>query len=310
MDTHIKAYSDIFIKYLLGSENYKHLLLSFINAVFMDSDFHKIISVEIQNPFNIKEHPIDRESILDIKATDENGRYYDIEVQSTSSSGYKWRSLYYWAKLYSSQLAESDPYTKLRPTICINVLNFKLFPEIKAFHNCFLFREHRKPELILTDHAMLHYLELPKLSGYQQKTKLFRWLKFLSNEGKDENLMKTLINEDKDIAQAHEAYEKFTNDKVLRDIYEAREKWKKDLSTEIEYARQDGEAKGFTKGEVKGKAEGKADDILKILEIKFGTVSNPLAEKIKSLNNIDILDELIELAVTIDDIEKLSSYLK
>ena len=103
--------------------------------------------------------------------------------------------------------------------------------------------------MILTDHAILHYLELPKLSGYQQKTKLSRWLKFLSNEGK---------------------------------------------------------AKGFTRGEVKGKA----DDILKILEMKFGTVSNPLAEKIKSLNNIEILDELIELAVTIDNIEKLSSYLK
>lgn len=122
-----------------------------------------IISVEIKDPFNIKSFPIDKESIVDIKATDETGKRYNIEVQSTGNENFKHRSLYYWAKLYSSQLQEKDFYTKLRPTICINVLNFILFEELDYVHSCFLLREINDPEYVLTDHIILHFLELIKL---------------------------------------------------------------------------------------------------------------------------------------------------
>ena len=39
---YIKPYSDIFIHYLLAQEENKDLLLDFINAVLIDSDFPKI----------------------------------------------------------------------------------------------------------------------------------------------------------------------------------------------------------------------------------------------------------------------------
>lgn len=42
----IKATSDIFFKYLLGSEENKDLLLSFLNAVLVDSEFSSL-STEI-----------------------------------------------------------------------------------------------------------------------------------------------------------------------------------------------------------------------------------------------------------------------
>ncbi|MBF0411958.1 MAG: PD-(D/E)XK nuclease family transposase [Desulfamplus sp.] len=43
---YIKPTSDIFIKYLLGTEEHKDLLLSFINAVMTDSGFPLVKSVE------------------------------------------------------------------------------------------------------------------------------------------------------------------------------------------------------------------------------------------------------------------------
>ena len=66
----IKASSDIFIKYLFGTERNKDLLLSFINAVLNDAGFDTIIDLELTNPFNIKTFVLDKESILDIKAID------------------------------------------------------------------------------------------------------------------------------------------------------------------------------------------------------------------------------------------------
>jgi hypothetical protein len=70
MNSFIAAYSDIFVKFLLGSEKNKKLLLSFINSVLTDSEFPNIIEIEIRNPFNLKSFTLDKESILDVKARD------------------------------------------------------------------------------------------------------------------------------------------------------------------------------------------------------------------------------------------------
>lgn len=78
MNFYIKPTSDMFIKYLFGSEEHKELLISFINAVLEDSGFTKIVKIVLENPFNIKSFVTDKESILDIKACDETGRWYDI----------------------------------------------------------------------------------------------------------------------------------------------------------------------------------------------------------------------------------------
>ena len=91
----ISPTSDMFITYLLGSEKNKELLLSFINETLTDSGFPRIVSVTIKNPFNINTFAGEKQSVLDIKATDENNRIYDIEVQTADKGNTKPRFLYY-----------------------------------------------------------------------------------------------------------------------------------------------------------------------------------------------------------------------
>jgi len=43
----IKAYSDIVIKYIMGREETKDILLAFINAVLLDAEFDEITEIEI-----------------------------------------------------------------------------------------------------------------------------------------------------------------------------------------------------------------------------------------------------------------------
>ena len=159
----IHAYSDIFIKYLFGSPENNVYLLSFLNSVQEYHGFPNLVTAEVLNPFNLQEAAFDKLSILDIKAKDETGRLYNIEVQANSEPAYLKRSLYYWAKLYAGQLAESDPYEQLQPTISINIVNFVLFPETKAAENCFLLTLKGNSEYVLTDHIVMHYIELPKI---------------------------------------------------------------------------------------------------------------------------------------------------
>lgn len=264
MNYYIKPTADIFIKYLFGSKENKDLLLSFINSVLEDSEFGKIVNVEIKNPFNIKNFLSDKESIVDVKATDENGRQFNIEIQSSGNESFKNRSLYYWAKLYTAQLGEGDGYIKLKPTICINILDFKLFTEIEALHTCFLLREKNLPEYVLTDHLVIHFLEVPKPGDEKIGTKLEKWLFYLKYEGKEEEKMKILLK-DNDINKAHKAYKRFTEDERLREIYEARMKYKLDYNTDIALARREGEEIGIKKGEEIGIKEAKLANAKKML---------------------------------------------
>ena len=247
-EMYIKPYSDIFVKYLLGTEENTGLLLSFINAVLSDSGFDTISSVEIKNPFNIKTSVTEKETILDVKAVDRNGRKYDIEVQTSGDYTYRWRSLYYWAQLYGGQLKEGDKFKELDPVICINLLSFNLFKELEQIHTCFFLREKNEPEFVLTDHLVLHFLELNKLSEEIMKSKLERWLAFFKYEGKQEDLMEILIKSDKDIEKAHERYKRFSKDDNLKDIYLSREMWKKDRISELSSAKEEGIEQGIEQG--------------------------------------------------------------
>ena len=119
MKNWIKAYSDIFIKYLFGSPDSSDLLLSFLNSLQSVHDFPLLSSVEVQNPFNLQTALADKLSILDIRAQDQDGRLYNIEIKATAQPEYSERSLYYWAKVYAGQLSESEAYAALSPVIGI-----------------------------------------------------------------------------------------------------------------------------------------------------------------------------------------------
>ena len=95
MTSWLKPTSDIFIKFLLGSGGHENILLSFVNSVLVHQGFKPVLEIEIKNPFNLKTFVFDKESILDIKAKEISGRWFDMEVQISDEQIYLERSLYY-----------------------------------------------------------------------------------------------------------------------------------------------------------------------------------------------------------------------
>lgn len=61
----------------------------------------------------------------------------------------------------------------------------------------------------------------------------------------------------------------------------------------------------FAQGKAEGRAEGKAEDILKVLAARGFTVSDALKNNINSITDVDILDTLIERAVTCETPDSL-----
>jgi len=92
-----------------------------------------------------------------------NGQKVDLEVQVTDEGNYPERSLFYWAREFSTGINEGDDYRELPRTIVISILGFIQFPDSEKFHSEFQVLEVTTHEP-LTDKMVLHYYELPKLS--------------------------------------------------------------------------------------------------------------------------------------------------
>jgi predicted transposase/invertase (TIGR01784 family) len=248
--------SDIFVRFLLGLEENKPVLIDFINTILLDSEFEPVVDLTILNPFNLKEGLDEKESILDIKAKDKEGRVFDVEIQVIGNASFVKRSLYYWAKNYHSQLQESEHYIKLMPVVCINILDFVIFNDIKKAHSCFLAAEKDNPEYVLSEDFQIHFFELPKIdveSSNIFKNRLEKWAYFFKKEGllSEEEEMQVLIKNDSVMERAHESYKKFTSNDEMLEIYEAREKRIRDEASNIAYAREQGIEQGIKETAIK-----------------------------------------------------------
>lgn len=151
--------NDCFIRYLFSDAGNENIVLDFINGVMIDLNFKTFNKLEILNPFNLSKYLDGKESIVDAKCITDDNEIVIIEIQLQGNQSFIGRSLYYWANSYSSLLNKSDNYTKLAPVISINILDFMIFDDIADFHSCYLLKE-IKHNKILTDHCMMHYIEL------------------------------------------------------------------------------------------------------------------------------------------------------
>lgn len=258
----VKKLNDYFIRYFFGLKGDEDLLLSFINAIMIDSNFATFVSVEIMNPFNLSEKAGNKESIVDLKAITEDGTVVIIEIQTYSTKNFFERTLYYWSKNYSSLLKRGNKYSKLRPVISINLIDDILFDKTdKRMHTCYLLKE-KNTNKILTDHIQLHYVEIPKFdenadmaeSPPVAKKELKNWILFLKSNKEED--MSQLLKEDTIFEKAIKKYNYFTDNEDLLNEYDRREAYLVYQSSLMRGAKEDGFEEGIEKGKLEGLKEG------------------------------------------------------
>jgi len=152
---------DLAFKKIFGAEENKDLLISLINSIVSKDD--QVSEVILLNPYNPKHFKSDRLSILDIKATNQDGKKFNIKIQSSDEADYDKRALYCWAKIYTEQLKESEAYSKLSKAIGIHILNFTSIPNVEKYHNVFHITE-KDTGFVYYKDLELHTIELKKFS--------------------------------------------------------------------------------------------------------------------------------------------------
>lgn len=213
---------DCVFKFVLGKEENKRLLIHFLNAVLKLEEASRITDVTIINPYTEREFESAKLSVVDVKAYDEQGMHYQIEIQRALHAGLASRILYTWSAIYHSLLKKGETYIQLEPVISIWLLKESFFPQVNAYHIPFgLYNlEHRIP---LTNHCAIHLLQLPKWQLSEAHIdNTDRWMYFFK-EGKnvDVDHPPDILNTE-EMRQAMKVLERFSENEKDYLLYEQR----------------------------------------------------------------------------------------
>jgi predicted transposase/invertase (TIGR01784 family) len=174
------------------------------------------------------------------------------------------RTLFYWSKLYSSQLVEGQSYSTLKRCVTINILDFSLLKN-DPYHSVFHLREDQTG-ISLIDDIEIHFLELPKLNAQSVQLAqggLANWLLFLKGVTPDQ--WEVLTMNEPELKKAMDTLEFLSQDQEARMRYEARQKYLHDQASLMEAAKN-AELYGFKAGMERGLEEGIEKGIEKGIE--------------------------------------------
>ena len=149
---------DYAFKRLFGTPSSLHLLKHFLNAVLQPAS--PIVTLVLLNPLNERDFADDKLTIIDVKATDANGRVFQVEAQLLVTPELPARMLQNWATLYTSQLKRGDDFDALCPVLSIWVVDGAFLPGSLP-HSRFELLDPQQG-IALIDHLSIHVLELQK----------------------------------------------------------------------------------------------------------------------------------------------------
>ncbi len=101
-------------------------------------------------------------SYLDIRARLKNGEQVNIEIQVLNLNNMVERSIFYWSRLFYSQLKRSEDYAGLEKFISIIIVDFDI-TESDDMHSIYHLTEDRQGYR-LSDVLEIHFIELSKLN--------------------------------------------------------------------------------------------------------------------------------------------------
>jgi predicted transposase/invertase (TIGR01784 family) len=223
MQHRINPKVDCVFKAVLGAEENRALLIDFLNAMLTETLPGPVVEVQILNPYNPQETLNDKLTIVDVKARDAAGQVFQIEIQLLIHTNLRARMLYGWADLYRRQLQSGDPYSVLKPTYAIWLLDQILRDDTPAYAHRYRMRDDQGQDLV--DHGGIWIYELNKFAVQQVETEQERWLKFF-NEGEtldDEKLpdwMQTPV-----MRQAMSTLTAFSEKELAYHQYQARQEF-------------------------------------------------------------------------------------
>lgn len=151
--------NDIAFRKIFGNEQKTAPLISFLNAALQLEGDERVVSVSLANPYQFPRIAGEKATILDVRATDQSGRKFVVEMQVADKKGFDKRVQYYIARDYSMQIDTGEDYPLLNPAYFIGILDFP-FGEGDKYNTHHLMLERETYEHLLKD-IQFAFIQLP-----------------------------------------------------------------------------------------------------------------------------------------------------
>jgi predicted transposase/invertase (TIGR01784 family) len=173
--------NDIAFRKIFGNEQKPAPLISFLNAALELKGDHRVVSVTIANPYQFPRIAGEKATVLDVRATDQSGRKFVVEMQVADKKGFDKRVQYYMARDYSMQIDEGEQYPLLNPAYFIGILDFP-FGSDSDYLTRHLILNKSTQEHLLKD-IQFSFIELPKFDRKEGEleTPIDKWTFFIKN---------------------------------------------------------------------------------------------------------------------------------
>jgi len=302
-----------------GSSGNTLALKSLLNAILQLPV--PIAEVMLQNPFNRQEFEDDKASILDIRAVDQQGAIYDIEMQVSNQPGLVPRLVFYACEIYADQMRAGDNYQKLKPVYAICLLEGRLWHDSTRMHHTFRLMD-RDTGRCLTGTLEVHTLEMGwynlKEGDLATASQLELWVYWLLHAHKyDAGTLKRLLP-DLAFVQATEALERIAEMTEDKTMYDRREKAIRDQRWLLSSAREEGFEQGREEGLEQGREEGFEQGREKGLEngLEEGLQKGLMAGEIRLIQTLQevscqpVSDELTLQAMSLEQLKEMAAQLR
>ncbi|MEM7589262.1 MAG: Rpn family recombination-promoting nuclease/putative transposase, partial [Myxococcota bacterium] len=110
--------TDFAFKKIFGSVGHEGVLRSFLNA-FLYQGREEITELTLQDPYNIPRLKGLKDSYLDVRVRQRDGKWILIEMQVVHVPGFENRILFNAAKQFSTQVVQGQDYDTLDPVVLL-----------------------------------------------------------------------------------------------------------------------------------------------------------------------------------------------
>lgn len=180
MAKYLDPKADLTFKKVFGE--HKELLISFLNALLPLQPGKEIVSIEYLPAELVPVNPDKKDTIVDVRCTEKDGRQFVVEMQMYWTDMFKRRTLFNTCKAYERPLKKGEDYSNIKPIYTLSLINDVAFPELpEEFYHEFVPMHKNHTDEINEDFEMI-FVELPKFkpSSWKDRKMAVLWLRFLT----------------------------------------------------------------------------------------------------------------------------------
>ena len=256
MSRYLDPKNDLTFKRIFGE--HKNLCMSLLNNILPLTRGQRITSLNYEINELLPATAGLKNSIVDVRCTDNNNNQFIVEMQMHWTDTFKYRVLFNAAKTYVQQLKSGHDYKSLKPVYALSFINEIFDPSPEYYHHYKMVNTSKIEKQI--EGLELIFIELPKFKPTSSaKKKLYDlWLTFLRIEDNLDNIPSELLEE----KVTQEAIQYLERSYYTEEELKAYDRYWDTVSTALTIytdAKEEGRQAGIEEGIEKGRQEGREE---------------------------------------------------